>query len=331
MQPQSTLVTGGAGYIGSHTVLAMRAAGRPVVVIDDLSTGRRDLVADEIPFVHGDVADKELVRRTIREHRCTAIMHFAGSIIVPESVSRPLKYYRNNSEASRILIEAAVDENIKAFIFSSTASVYGSPQTVPVDETAPTDPDTPYGFSKLISERVLKDVSAAHGLGYACLRYFNVAGADPQGRAGQAGPQSTHLIKIAVEAALGKHDHMEIFGDDYATPDGTCIRDYIHVSDLADAHVKALDHLLKGGENLVLNCGYGRGASVKEVLDTVQEVCRRKLDIRVVGRRPGDAPRLVAEVSRIRDVLDWSPRHDDLHTIIHTALEWEKKRTMQCL
>lgn len=321
------LVTGGAGYIGSHTVLALVAAGMSAVVLDDLSTGSRSLVPEGVPFVQGNAADMELVRRTLREHRCRSIMHFAGSIIVPESVRDPLKYYRNNAETGRALIEAALEENIKAFIFSSTASVYGSPKVIPVNEDAPTAPENPYGFSKLITEKILQDVSSAHSLNYAALRYFNVAGADAEGRAGQVGPQSTHLIKIAVETVLGRRGHIDIFGDDYATPDGACIRDYIHVSDLADAHVKALAHLLNGGGNLVLNCGYGRGASVREVLNAVQEVSGRKLDIRIAPRRPGDVPELVADVARLRKILNWTPRFADLHTIIRTALEWERKLT----
>ena len=324
--PRPILVTGGAGYIGSHTVLALVAAGIPAVVLDDLSTGSRDMVPEGVPFVQGNVADMALVRRTLRENQCCGIMHFAGSIIVPESVHDPLKYYRNNAEAGRALIEAALAENIKTFIFSSTASVYGRPKTVPINEDAPTAPENPYGFSKLIIERILKDVSSAHGLSYAALRYFNVAGADAKGRAGQVGPQSTHLIKIAVETVLGRRRHMEIFGDDYDTPDGACIRDYIHVSDLADAHVKAFNHLLNGGDNLILNCGYGRGASVREVLNAVQKVSGQTLDIRIAPRRPGDVPELVADVTRIRKILGWVPRFTDLDVIIRTALEWERKR-----
>lgn len=322
---RTILVTGGAGYIGSHAVLALQAAGWPLVVVDDLSSGARALVPEGVPFVEGDVADMDLTRGVIKEHGCIGVMHFAGSIIVPESVREPLTYYRNNSEASRKLIQVSVEENIKAFIFSSTASVYGAPTTQPVDEAAPTNPENPYGFSKLITEWILRDASAAHGLRYACLRYFNVAGADPQGRAGQMGRQSTHLIKVAVETLAGRRGHMEVYGDDYDTPDGSCIRDFIHVSDLAEAHVAALERLLDKGENLTLNCGYGKGASVLQVLKTAEEISGQKLDIRKAPRRPGDVPELVADARKIRQTLDWTPRFENLNVIIRSALAWERK------
>ncbi len=318
------LVTGGAGYIGSHVVLALRDAEWPVVVVDDLSTGRRDLVAPDIPFVEGDVADIALMRQTLCEHGCAGVMHFAGSIVVPESVTDPLTYYRNNTSASRDLIEAAVAENINAFVFSSSAAVYGTPDTVPTPEDAPLHPINPYGTAKLMTEWMLRDVAQVSDLRYAALRYFNVAGADPQGRSGQCAAKATHLIKIACEAASGKRQRMEIHGDDYDTADGTCVRDYIHVSDLAAAHVVALDHLLGGDDNLTLNCGYGHGFTVRQVLDVLQDLVDKPLPISVGPRRPGDAPALVADSRRIRETLGWTPRFDDLRVIVESALAWER-------
>ncbi len=318
------LVTGGAGYIGSHAVLAIQAAGLAPVVLDDLSTGRRWLVPDGVPFIEGDVGDQALVARIIAEHGIDAVMHFAGSIIVPESVAEPLKYYRNNTANSRNLIEACVTAGIDKFIFSSTAAVYGIPETFPVDEDTPTAPINPYGASKLMTEQMLRDVGAASNLRSVILRYFNVAGADEGGRSGLSSPNATHLLKIACEAAAGKRPTIEIFGDDYDTPDGTGVRDFIHVGDLADAHVCAYNYLAGGGEGITLNCGYGRGFSVREVLAAVQRQAGFDLDIRIAPRRPGDAPTVVSDAGRIAKVLDWIPRHDDLDFIIKTALAWER-------
>lgn len=323
----TVLVTGGAGYIGSHAVLALRAAGRAVVVLDDLSTGDRGLVPANVPLIVGDVADAERVGSLLRDHRVGTVMHFAGSIIVPESVADPLKYYRNNTAASRSLIEACVTAGVGRFIFSSTAAVYGNPPTRMVTEQTPTAPVSPYGWSKLMTEQMLADVAAAYpSFRSIALRYFNVAGADPAGRAGQVTPNATHLIKLACETALGRRDALNIFGTDYPTPDGTCVRDYIHVSDLADAHVCALEHLERGGDSLVLNCGYGRGYSVRQVADAVDRVLGRPLSKREAPRRAGDPVELVADSTRLRDLLGWRPRLDDLDLIVRHALEWERRR-----
>lgn len=321
---KNILITGGAGYIGSHAVLALREAGWGVVVIDDLSTGRRDLVGDDVPFIAGDIGDAALVGQVIRDHGCRSVMHFAGSIIAPESVAEPLKYYANNTMASRNLIEVCVDEGIEAFVFSSTAAVYGNPKKIPIPEEAETKPINPYGSSKLMTEWILRDVAEASPLRYAALRYFNVAGADAEGRSGQAGPNTTHLIRIASEVVAGKRPDISIFGEDYDTPDGTCIRDYIHVSDLADAHVLAIDHVLRTKENLTLNCGYGQGFSVRQVLDVMQKLADAPITVKSAPRREGDAARLVADSKKIRDVLGWRPKHDDLEEIISSALEWER-------
>ena len=320
------LVTGGAGYIGSHAILALREAGYPVVVIDNLSTGERRLVPKDVPLVVGNIADQELVSAVISEHKCKAAMHFAGSIIVPESIIDPLKYYANNTATSRDLIACCVREGIEAFIFSSTATVYGNPQCVPLSETAETLPVNPYGTSKLMTEWMLRDVSAATGMHHAILRYFNVAGADPAGRSGQSGPDSSHLIRVACELIVGKRSKMSVFGTDYTTPDGTCIRDYVHVSDLAEAHVLALEHLLRHGENVILNCGYGHGFSVWQVIDVVRKLVGRELAIHMSARRAGDAEILVSDSRKIRETLGWKPRFDDLETIVNTALDWERKR-----
>jgi UDP-glucose 4-epimerase len=319
------LVTGGAGYIGSHAVLALRDGGYRVVVVDDLSTGCRELVPDDVPFIVGDIADQPLISDLLRTHACVGVMHFAGSIVVPESVSDPLKYYANNTAASRDLIECCVHEGIRAFIFSSTAVVYGVPSEVPISETADTRPISPYGTSKLMTEWILRDVAATTDLRYAALRYFNVAGADLQGRSGQAGPNTTHLIRVACELISGKRNSMEIFGTDYDTPDGTCIRDYVHVSDLVDAHLLALEHLLSQRENLILNCGYGLGYSVRQVLDVARELSEIPLNISTTDRRDGDAPQLISDSSKIRDTLNWYPRLNDLRAIIESALEWEQR------
>ncbi len=318
------LVTGGAGYIGSHAVLALRDEGVRVVVVDDLTTGRRDAVPDGVPLIEGGAGDRALVGRVLAEHNVGAVMHFAGSIVVPESVDKPLAYYANNTVNSHALIETCVAAGVRRFIFSSTAAVYGMPEALPIDETAPTRPINPYGASKLMTEWMLRDTAAAHDFRCVVLRYFNVAGADPQGRSGQSSRVATHLLKIAAEAVVGRRSGITVFGDDYPTPDGTCIRDYIHVTDLADAHVRALEHLEAGGESTVLNCGYGRGYSVSEVLRAVERVVGQPLPIRMGARRPGDPPALVAQAARIRAVLGWRPRHDDLDRIVGSAIAWER-------
>ena len=324
------LVTGGAGYIGSHAVLALKDAGWPVAVIDDLSNGARELVPGDIPFFAGSIADRALVDDILEREAIGAIMHFAGSIVVPESVEQPLKYYSNNTLASHSLITAAVAAGVKHFLFSSTAAVYGVPERVPIDEADATLPINPYGASKLMTERMLSDCSRACGFNYGALRYFNVAGADPKGRAGQVGKGSTHLIKVAVEAAVGKRDHVAVFGTDYPTPDGTCIRDYIHVSDLAAAHVAALEQLVaKPQDNLVLNCGYGKGLSVFEVLDAVDRVNGAAVPREIAARRPGDPPQLVAANTRLVGTLDWHPEYADIDTIVAHALAWERMLATQ--
>jgi UDP-glucose 4-epimerase len=326
MQKLPVLVTGGAGYIGSHAVLALKDAGWPVAVIDDLSNGAREIVPADVPFFEGSIADRALVDDILGGQSIGAIMHFAGSIVVPESVEQPLKYYANNTLATHALIEATVARGVKHFLFSSTAAVYGAPERVPIDEGDPKLPINPYGASKLMTERMLSDCSQAYGFNYGALRYFNVAGADPGGRAGQIGKGSTHLIKIAVEAAVGKRDRVSIFGADYPTPDGTCIRDYIHVSDLAAVHVAALERLIaKPDENLVLNCGYGKGLSVLEVLDSVDRANGAAVPRETAARRPGDPPQLVAGNKRLMETLDWRPEHADIDTIVADALAWERK------
>jgi UDP-glucose 4-epimerase len=319
------LVTGGAGYIGSHAVLALLDAGWPVVVIDNLVTGFRWAVPEGAIFAEGDIADQALVGRLIAEHGIGAIMHFAGSVVVPESVEDPLKYYSNNTVKSRSLIESAVTGGVKHFIFSSTAATYGIPDAVPVAEGARTEPINPYGWSKLMTERMLKDSAAAYPLNYCALRYFNVAGADPQGRSGQSTKGATHLIKVAVEAATGARSHVDIYGTDYETPDGTGVRDYIHVSDLAAAHVHALERLIAAPrESLVMNCGYGRGFSVSEVLDCVDRATNRSIERRLMPRRAGDPPALVADNGRILATLAWRPARDSLDLIVADALAWER-------
>ena len=325
MTKPTVLVTGGAGYIGSHAVLALLDRGWPVVVIDDLSNGTREVVPGDASFVEGSIADRALVDRILREKQVGAILHFAGSIVVPESVVKPLEYYANNTLASHALVSAAVAAGVRHIVFSSTAAVYGEPERVPIEEGDPTRPINPYGASKLMTERMLADSAAAHPFNYAALRYFNVAGADPDMRAGQIGKGSTHLIKVAVETAVGKRDHVAVFGTDYPTPDGTCIRDYVHVSDLVAAHIVALERLIeRGDENLLLNCGYGRGLSVLEVLDTLDRVSGRPVPRRIMPRRPGDAPRLVASNRAMAETLGWAPRFADIETIIAHALDWER-------
>jgi UDP-glucose 4-epimerase len=319
------LVTGGAGYIGSHAVLALRDAGWPVVVIDNLTTGFRWAIPADVPFVEADIGDSAAVGAALRMHGIGAIVHFAGSIIVPESVENPLKYYRNNTANSRALVEAAVSAGVKHFIFSSTAATYGIPEIVPVREDMPTVPINPYGMSKLMTEIMLRDVAAAHPINFCALRYFNVAGADPKGRTGQSTAGATHLIKVAVEAAIGKRDHVSVFGTDYATPDGTGVRDYIHVSDLADAHVAALNKLVADpAASHIMNAGYGRGFSVSEVLDSVDRVTNLTLDRRMEPRRAGDPDALIADNSRILATLDWVPQRADLDGIVKDALAWER-------
>ncbi|AYJ86282.1 UDP-glucose 4-epimerase GalE [Sphingomonas paeninsulae] len=320
------LVTGGAGYIGSHAVLALRDAGWPVIVIDNLSTGFRWAIPDDVTLVEGDLADTALVDTVLRSHKIGAIIHFAGSIIVPESVDNPLKYYRNNTANSRGLIECAIDAGVKHFIFSSTAATYGIPEIVPVREDMPTVPINPYGMSKLMTEVMLRDVAAAHPINYCALRYFNVAGADPLGRTGQSTAGATHLIKVGVEAAIGKRDHVSVFGTDYHTPDGTGVRDYIHVSDLADAHVAALDKLIADpATSHVMNAGYKRGFSVNEVLDAVDRVTNMTIERRYGPRRAGDPDTLIADNARILATLDWTPKRADLDGIVRDALAWERK------
>jgi UDP-glucose 4-epimerase len=326
MSKVPVLVTGGAGYIGSHAVLALKDAGWAVAVIDDLSNGNRIVVPDDVPFYEGSIADRALTERIIGERQIGAIMHFAGSIVVPESVTDPLAYYGNNTVATHALISAAVAGSVKHILFSSTAAVYGAPEKVPVDEEAPKVPINPYGASKLMTEWMLADCSAAYGFNYGALRYFNVSGADPELRSGQIGKGSTHLIKIAVEAATGKRDHIDVFGTDYPTPDGTCIRDYIHVSDLANAHVLALERLIaQPAENLVANCGYGKGLSVLEVLDAVDRRLNDPVRREMKPRRAGDPPMLVASNRRLVETLHWTARFDDIDTIVTHALEWERK------
>ncbi|HEX2137939.1 MAG TPA: UDP-glucose 4-epimerase GalE [Microvirga sp.] len=320
----AVLVTGGAGYIGSHMVLELVDAGETVVVLDDLSTGFRGAVLPEATFVAGDVGDQALVARLVDEHGIDSILHFAAKIVVPESVSDPLGYYLNNTVKSRALVETAVRTGVTNFIFSSTAAVYGNAEMSPIPEDVPLAPINPYGRSKLMTEWMLRDAAAAHGMNYVALRYFNVAGADPQGRSGQSTPAATHLIKVAAQAALGQRPYLEVFGTDYPTPDGTCIRDYIQVNDLARAHLVALNHLRGGGESTVMNCGYGHGASVLEVVEVVKRVSGVDFEVRLCPRRPGDPANLVAKVDRIR-ALGWVPRHDDLEAMVDQALRWERK------
>jgi len=321
----TVLVTGGAGYIGSHMVHELAEAREPVVVLDNLSSGFRFLIPAEVPFVLGNTGDRDLVVGLIREHRVTAIVHFAASIVVPESLRDPLGYYRNNTMNTTMLLDAAVATGVKHFIFSSTAAVYGNPAQVPVAEEAPTLPISPYGTSKLMSEIILHDTARAHGLRFVVLRYFNVAGADPFGRTGQATPAATHLIKVACEVALGRRAKLEVFGTDYPTPDGTCIRDYVHVSDLVRAHSVALAYLRNGGASATFNCGYGHGASVREVIAAVRRAVGHDFLVETAGRRDGDPAALVADVTRIKATLDWQPQYADLDTIVRHALSWERR------
>lgn len=319
------LVTGGAGYIGSHAVLALKDAGYGVVVIDNLVTGFDWAVPDGVPLVRGDIADQPLVEATLRKHEIRAIMHFAGSVVVPESVENPLKYYHNNSAKTRDLIESAVRVGVNHFIFSSTAATYGIPEESPVKETTPQRPINPYGMSKLMTEYMLRDVAAAHPMNFCALRYFNVAGADPQGRSGQSTAGATHLIKVAVEAALGKRAGVSVFGTDFDTPDGTGVRDYIHVTDLAAAHVLALEALMADpARSHLLNCGYGRGFSVLEVLDAVDRVTNMTINRTLGPRRAGDPDALISDNRAILSTFPWEPRYADLDLIVRHALAWER-------
>jgi len=321
----TVLVTGGAGYIGSHMVLELGDAGERVVVLDNLSTGFSWAVAEDVPLVAGDSGDQALVARLIREHGIDAIIHFAASVVVPESVRDPLAYYRNNTVNTRALIECALKNGVRHFIFSSTAAVYGNPTEIPVKEDSPTQPISPYGWSKLMSETMLRDASRAHDLRHVILRYFNVAGGDPNGRTGQSSKDATHLIKVAVEMALGLRLKLEVFGTDYPTPDGTCIRDYIHVTDLVRAHSDALRHLRSGGKSLTLNCGYGHGFSVLEVIEAVKRAAGTDFEVEMAPRRAGDPAQIVADSRRARATLGWQPRFDDLPVIVTHALAWERE------
>ena len=319
------LVTGGAGYIGSHMVHALVDAGENVVVLDNLSTGFRFLIPAAVPIVVGSTGDRELVAKLIETHRVTAIVHFAASLVVPESMHDPLGYYQNNTMNTCLLLQAAVAGGVRHFIFSSTAAVYGNPEHSPVREDAVTRPISPYGSSKLMTEIMLHDTARAHDLHFVALRYFNVAGGDPQQRTGQSTAGATHLIKVACETALGRRPKIDVYGTDYPTADGTCIRDYIHVSDLVRAHSSALAYLRGGGANATFNCGYGHGASVLEVLAAVKRVSGRDFLVEVTGRRAGDPAALVADVGRIHHTLDWQPQFDDLDTIVSHALAWERR------
>jgi UDP-glucose 4-epimerase len=321
----TVLVTGGAGYIGSHMVHALLDAGERVVVLDNLTTGFDWAVAPGASLVIGETGDQSCVAALIAEHLIDVVIHFAASTVVPDSLRDPLGYYRNNTANSRALIETAVKQGVRHFIFSSTAAVYGDPKRVPVREDDATAPMSPYGSSKLMTEIMLRDAGSAHGLRHVILRYFNVAGADPLGRTGQSTRRATHLIKVAVEAALGRRPKLEVFGADYPTPDGTCIRDYIHVCDLVRAHSDALAYLRGGGESATLNCGYGRGFSVREVIDTVKQVSGVDFKVEFAGRRAGDPANIVAASDLLRSTLKWQPRFHDLQTIVTHALAWELK------
>jgi UDP-glucose 4-epimerase len=321
----TVLVTGGAGYIGSHMVLALAEAGESVVVIDNLSTGFSAHLPEGVPLFIGDAADENLVEGVIAAHEVESIVHFAGSVVVPDSMRDPLAYYRNNTMATRSLLNAAVKCGVNRFIFSSTAAVYGNPDRMPVTEDAPTRPLSPYGSSKLMTEIMLHDVAAAHGMNYVVLRYFNVGGADPLARIGLATAGATHLLKIAVEAATGQRAKIDVFGTDYPTPDGSCVRDFIHVSDLAQAHRAALSYLRNGGQSTTLNCGYGRGYSVLETIEAVRRVSGRTFAVQTAPRRPGDIMTMIADTGRIGATLDWTPQYADLETIAAHALAWEEK------
>ena len=318
------LVTGGAGYIGSHMVLALTDAGHEVVVLDNLTTGFSWTLSPKAKLVVGDIGDETLVADVIQRHGIDAVVHFAGSIVVPESVTDPLGYYLNNTVKSRSLMAAVVKAGVKHFIFSSTAAVYGNPETQPVFETARPAPISPYGTSKLMTELMLHDSHLAYGLNYVALRYFNVAGADPAGRSGQSSPRATHLIKVACQTVLGQRASMDVYGTDYDTPDGTCLRDYIHVSDLISAHMCALTHLRSGGQSGIFNCGYGKGYSVLEVIHAVEKAAGKSVTKKLVPRRAGDPAAIVAGAERAREILGWQPQHADLDFIVASALAWER-------
>lgn len=319
------LVTGGCGYIGSHVTRQMSEAGYPVVVLDDLSSGHRGALLGNETFIEGSVGDGALLDHLFTKYDFAGVLHFAASIFVDESVANPLLYYRNNTANTIVLLEAMVKRGVAKLIFSSTAAVYGETGDEPLTELSETRPQSPYGSSKLMNEWIIADAAAAHGLRHVTLRYFNVGGADLKGRIGQRNRRSNHLIKIALEAAVGKRERLAIYGEDYATLDGTCVRDYIHVEDLAAAHVNALEYLLKGGTSQTLNCGYGRGYSVKEVVQVVEDVTGKPLQVVVAPRRPGDVARLVADARQIRAVLGWQPQYDQLNVIVKSAWDWEKK------
>jgi UDP-glucose 4-epimerase len=325
----AVLVTGGAGYIGSHMVLALTDAGQDVVVLDNLSTGFTWAIAPQATLVQGDIADEALVLDIIKTHKIDAVVHFAGSIVVPDSVTDPLGYYLNNTVKSRALMAAVVKGGVKNFIFSSTAAVYGNPETQPVFESARPTPISPYGTSKLMTELMLQDSHFAYGLNYVALRYFNVAGADPLGRSGQSMPRATHLIKVACQTVLGQRASMDVFGTDYDTPDGTCLRDYIHVSDLIAAHMCALAHLRSGGESGIFNCGYGQGYSVLEVIKAVEKASGQPVAHRLAPRRAGDPAAIVAGATRVREILGWQPKYADLDFIVESALKWERHLEMR--
>jgi UDP-glucose 4-epimerase len=320
----AVLVSGGAGYIGSHMVLALTDAGHDTVVVDNLTTGFPWAVSPAARLVKGDIGDEALMLKVMKEHKVDAVVHFAGSIVVPDSVSDPLGYYLNNTGNSRSLMHSAVKSGIKTFIFSSTAAVYGNPRVLPVTETEAPAPISPYGTSKWMTEQMLSDSHKAYGLNYVALRYFNVAGADPKGRSGQSTPRATHLIKVAAQTALGQRSHMEVFGTDYDTPDGTCVRDYIHVSDLIEAHMDALAHLRRGGASGIFNCGYGKGFSVLEVIKAVERAHGAPLKVKYGPRRAGDPAGIVAGADKARDILGWTPKHDDLDFIVESAMRWEQ-------
>ncbi len=322
---EMVLITGGAGYIGSHAVYAFLDEDCPVVVVDNLSTGVRSCLPPQVPFEEGDVGDPSFIGAVLERYRPRTVVHFAGSIVVPESVENPGKYYRNNTAASIVLLQACVAHGVREFLFSSTAAVYGVPKTGMVTEDSPTQPASPYGWSKLMTERVLADMSAAHGLNYAVLRYFNVAGADPKGRTGQLTPQATHLIKVSCEVALGKRPALSIFGTDYPTPDGTCIRDFIHVSDLADAHVFILQHLRREQLNLLCNCGNGIGYSVRQVVAALEKLIGRSIAVTEAPRRAGDPPKVITNPKRLWGELGWRPRFSNLIDIVGDAYKWESR------
>jgi UDP-glucose 4-epimerase len=321
----SILITGGAGYIGSHMAHRLVELGEAVVVLDNLSTGVEKNLPKHIPFIRGDVGDAALVSGMIAKHNIDSVIHFAGSVVVPDSVEHPLEYYANNTAAARTLIDVCVQHGVPHFLFSSTAAVYGVPPSVPVSEEGPTVPVSPYGRSKLMTEWILCDAAAAHGLRFGILRYFNVAGADPAGRTGQSTPRATHLIKRACQVATGQVDKLTIFGVDYQTPDGTGVRDYIHVSDLVDIHEKVLTHLRAGEQSMLLNCGYGKGFSVRDVISAVERISGQPIPVELADRRPGDLPVVIANTGKLTDTLAWTPKYADLDLIVRTALNWEMR------